>query len=138
MSATASPDYPLIDGAPDDIIEERAWVPVAHAATPPQAEAWLRRIASDAVSYLADDGQTIRATGERAWMCEAPCSTCEGSGADEYGYQGDIPMQPFPACETCGGDGEQHDDEYIRWEDCRPDTEGAAEFWKIEVVDATS
>jgi hypothetical protein len=133
---TEPPPYPLIDGYDEGYIEDHAWVPVAHAATPEAAETWLRRMCPEEVEALEDSAQTIRATGERAWHREAGCSACEGTGADEYSYPGDVPIQPFPACESCLGTGAQSPgSDYFAWESCKPDSPGAVEFWRMEVED---
>lgn len=135
----SEPDYPLVDGGEDGYIEERCWVPVALAATPEEAVKWVYDRHDYCTDVLAEDGLELVATGTRSWHVQSPCPVCDGTGADEYGYAGPVPVRPFPACETCGGSGEQNPDaDFFSWEKCEPTVPGAAEFWDLEVTDDRS
>lgn len=130
-------DYPLIDGGEDGYIEERAWVPVAFAATGEEAVQWITSRHDYCVDALAEDGMKLVATGNRSWHVQSACAMCDGTGADEYSYEGPVPVCPFPACEWCGGTGEQSPDaDFVSWEKCEPGTPGAVEFWDLEVTEA--
>lgn len=129
-------DYPLVDGGEDGYIEERAWVPVAFAATGEEAVQWLVDRHDYAMDALKENGMTLVPTGKRSWHIQSACAICDGTGADEYSYEGPVPIRPFPACEWCKGTGEQDPDgDFFRWEKCGPDTPGAVEFWDLEAVE---
>jgi hypothetical protein len=135
MSKGQSPPYALLDAPEDGGIEEWGWVPADWAETPEAAVAWFLDQCPEAIEGL-DDDMVLIATGETSWHRMSPCLDCEGTGADEYSYPGDVPIRPFPACTTCNGTGEQAEDaDYIAWKACKPDDDGAVEFWTLQVVE---
>lgn len=140
MSITNCP-YPLLDAPEDGAIEERGWVPKAVVATPDEAVVWLLRQVGYATEWINEEGLVLAATGTTSWHRQSACLTCEGSrcgGLPRVGsWPGVVAAGPPEACDSCDGTGEQWDDgDYIAWERCEADDDGAVEFWDLEVVES--
>jgi hypothetical protein len=138
---TAAPTYPLVDAYLDGGIDEWGWVAVVHAATAEEAVEYFRNRWPEALEVLNDEPHLeLVATGETSWHRQSPCLTCEGSGAGSRprleGWLSPVVVGPREPCATCDGSGEQRDDgDGIAWEPCRPEDEGAVEFWDLQVRD---
>ncbi len=144
MSRGESPGYPLGDAPEDGGIETFGWVPTDWAETPNMAPAWFRAHWPEALEGLDENGFDLVPTGDRVWMRQSPCLVCEGTGAGprprlDGRWMGPVVCGPREACESCDGDGEQHEGgDYIAWQNCGADDEGAVEFWQLEAVERES
>jgi hypothetical protein len=117
----------LSDGWPDGPPEERVHVAVEAA---PNGGAQAVRIAIDELGGWLEGGDlALVATDRRAWFRPSPCLGCDGSRVDDSGlWHGERLVGPAPACESCGGTGEE----------CGPDDDDAVEFWLLELVEASA
>ncbi len=135
-----SPGYPIADAPEDGGVEQWAYVPTDWAATADEAVKWFDAQWPDAVRNLDDNGMYLAPTGDTSWHRLSRCLSCDGSGAgapptDEDWFR---VIGPPKACYACHGTGDQDTDDpgdYIAWEPCRADDDGAVEFWTLEAVE---
>jgi hypothetical protein len=137
-----SPGYPIADAPEDNGVEQWAWVPTDRVATAAEAVEWFNSQWPDAVRNLDDNGMGLVATGETSWHRLSGCLSCDGTGEGERPRSMDdwprIVAGPPPACYACEGSGRQPEDgdgDYVSWEACRADDDGAVEFWTLEAVE---
>ena len=137
MRRGESPGYPIADAPEDGGVEQWGYVPTDWAATPQDALAWFLEQWPDAVANLDENGQELVATGARSWHRLSPCLACDGRGTVEWSLERGLPVAgPLNVCESCDGTGEQAEDgDYIAWEACKADDDGAVEFWTLEAVE---